>query len=90
MEWISKVMYVPTFIANDSSRERLLSLAAPKEQAGNGESLRQKYLYWTHLWRELKEPPKGKLACGAFLLAKSASKATLRYQGQRGRNWAPV
>jgi hypothetical protein len=65
MEWNSKVMYVPTFNANDSSRERLLSLAAPKEQAGDGESLRQKYLYWTHLWRELKEPPKGKLAYGA-------------------------
>lgn len=29
-----------------------------------GESLRQKYFYWTHLWRVLYEPPKEQLFLG--------------------------
>ncbi|KQL49143.1 hypothetical protein AN963_05055 [Brevibacillus choshinensis] len=54
MESYQKLMYDHVSNANDSSRERLPDTAAPKEQTGDGESLRQKYLYWTQLWRELR------------------------------------
>ncbi len=90
MESYEKLMYDHKSNANDSSRERLPIEAAPKEQAGNGESLRQKYLYWTQLWRELNsEPPKGKLASEVF-------PASLDMQGNsqvprtEEEKWAPL
>jgi len=33
-------------------RGETADFAAPKEQAKTSESLRQKYFYWTQLWRE--------------------------------------